>query len=511
MTPRAFIIAAWLLCSVFAAVAAERKLVIAHYMTDMVPVTSKPLNRWIDPELADPKGSTAALGGLHQTVPLAPLHLKNADLETAVAFEIRAAKQLGVDGFQFYYPLVDNLRLLSSYNRIIREFLRQAESHGDGFKISICFAHPNSAKAQSEAARVQLWSQTVRDLLKEKADSVAWLRTDSGKLLFYLWVGDALADGVGNLAQNPEQIRSVAKAYRRFSDAVDVPIEFIYQVRRPENDRRYIDAILESFHGVWGWTASEENPEFWDSLAKRCKESNTIYTQSVYPDYYTSKVYRKGGGHAILTTEEALKGGKNSFERHYRVTNLAQTPIDLLERAIHRDAAIINYVTWNDYPEGHHLAPEKSHNFGPSRLLRHFKRQWQTGAAKIERDQAIVFFKKYPTDAKPKHATAIRIKSANKDLAGENRIALVTLLTEPAEVFLNDHALGRVNGGLTLRSIPTETGSVRVRIVRDGDSVIEFATPVGITSEPLRTDRLTYSFSNSYRTEFEKLFSRSPR
>ena len=56
------------------------KLVLAHYMTDMVPRTDRPLIRWIDPELADPMGSTAALGGLHQTVPMASLYLKEADL-----------------------------------------------------------------------------------------------------------------------------------------------------------------------------------------------------------------------------------------------------------------------------------------------------------------------------------------------------------------------------------------------------------------------------------------------
>ena len=73
----------------------EGKLVMAHYMTDMVPRTRQKLIRWIDPELADPGGSTAALGGLHQTVPLAALHLEDADLDKAVDFEIRAARQLG--------------------------------------------------------------------------------------------------------------------------------------------------------------------------------------------------------------------------------------------------------------------------------------------------------------------------------------------------------------------------------------------------------------------------------
>ncbi len=41
--------------------AEDEKLVLAHYMTDMAPRTDRPLDRWIDPELADPNGSTAAL------------------------------------------------------------------------------------------------------------------------------------------------------------------------------------------------------------------------------------------------------------------------------------------------------------------------------------------------------------------------------------------------------------------------------------------------------------------
>ena len=90
----------------------DEKLVIAHYMTDMVPQTNRTPIRWVDPELADPRGSTAAVGGLHQTKPMAFLHLPNMDLMQAVDFEIRAARQLGVDGFQFYYPLVDNTATL---------------------------------------------------------------------------------------------------------------------------------------------------------------------------------------------------------------------------------------------------------------------------------------------------------------------------------------------------------------------------------------------------------------
>ena len=62
----------------------DDKLVIAHYMTDMVPQTNRTPIRWVDPELADPLGSTAAVGGLQQTKPMAFLHLPNMNLVHAI-------------------------------------------------------------------------------------------------------------------------------------------------------------------------------------------------------------------------------------------------------------------------------------------------------------------------------------------------------------------------------------------------------------------------------------------
>ena len=354
-----------------------------------------------------------------------------------------------------------------------------------------------------------MWSRPIRSLIQETRESPAWLRSKSGALLFYLWVGDALAVGVRGRASTPDQIREVGRAYQRLSETIGTPIDYIYQVRRPIIDPPYIDSIVKTFPAVWGWTASEEHPEFWDYLAKRCREEGCVYTQTVYPDYYTSKVYRKGDtDHTILSTDQALEAGVEGIERHYLVTNLAQTQIRLLQRAIDHDVPIINYVTWNDFPEGHHLAPEINHNFGPALLLKYFKRQWRSCERKVERDEAIVFFKKYRHDARPRYAVHLKIKSKNQNLAEEDRIELVTLLTEPAECYLNDRSLGMVGEGLQTRSIPSQPGPVRVRVVRHGRVIISFETPHGITNSPLRTDRLTYSYSNAFDREFTQLFTR---
>ncbi len=482
--------------------AANDKLVIAHYMTDMVPQTDRKLNRWLDPELADPKGSTAELGGLSQTVPMAALQLKNADLSEAVDFEIAAARKLGIDGFQFYYPLVDITPVLAKrYNQIIGEFLKQSESKHAGFKISLCLAHPSTAKQTTQAQRIALWSPSIRSLTEAHTDSSAWLRTADGSLLFYLWVGDALANGVDHLAQSPAQIRQVADAYKQLASAVGQSIEYVYQVRRKQIDQAYIDSVTEHFHAVWGWTASEEDVAFWNRLADRCHVNGCQYTQTVYADYYTSKVYAKGSaGHSILSTQQALDAEIDGIERHYRVTDLSKTQTQLLQQAIKRDASIINIATWNDYPEGHHFAPEVNHRFGNSILLHHFKRQWQTGSTVVPRDQAIVFYKRYRHDVVPKFNVPLKIKSHNKDVASEDQIELVTLLTAPANCFMNNQAMGKTPAGYHVHRIPSEPGPVRVKVVRANKTVIEFQSPVEITSAPLRTNRLTQSYSSDHET-----------
>ena len=199
-----------------------------------------------------------------------------------------------LDGFQFYYPLGDNTAALKGrYNEIISEFIRLSDTRYPGFKVSLCLSHPHTSRPSTEAERISLWSQPVRALLETTKNSPAWLRSESGSLLFYLWVGDALADGIHGRANTAAEIRDVGRAYQRLSKAIGTPIQYIYQVRRPEIDSSYIDSIVQTFPAVWGWTASEEHTEFWDYLARRCRETGCMYTQSVYPDYYTSKLYRQ--------------------------------------------------------------------------------------------------------------------------------------------------------------------------------------------------------------------------
>ncbi|MGB0333853.1 MAG: hypothetical protein ACPGGN_00665 [Opitutales bacterium] len=179
----------------------------------------------------------------------------------------------------------------------------------------------------------------------------------------------------------------------------------------------------------------------------------------------------------------------------------------MLQDAIDRDAAMINYVTWNDWPEGHHLAPEVNHNFAPSILLRHFKAKW-LGQPEPFADLAMLFFKKHPHDIAPENSITIDVKSSRDQPAAEDVIQAVTILTEPARLVLNGLDQGAVSEGLQITDLPRpeSDGPLKLVINRNGKKISEVSTPIGITSNPHRLDRMTYSISSRFREEFENIF-----
>ncbi|EOA11857.1 hypothetical protein A343_0011, partial [Porphyromonas gingivalis JCVI SC001] len=84
----------------------NKKLVIAHCMTNIILYKGHKMEDSCNPEYYPPYGNVSAtLGGLTQVLPLSDGFLSEASLDEAVEFEMKAAKQSGIDGFQFYYTL----------------------------------------------------------------------------------------------------------------------------------------------------------------------------------------------------------------------------------------------------------------------------------------------------------------------------------------------------------------------------------------------------------------------
>jgi len=126
---------------------------------------------------------------------------------------------------------------------------------------------------------------------------------------------------------------------------------------------------------VWAWTDSYAEDDGWEPVAEECRRRKRTYTQTVYPDYYTSKLYnldtREMIHHLRVLNMPFDKLGRET--QNYGVTYVFRK---LLERAVKLDVPVINVATWNDFAEGHHLAPEINHNFAFWVLLNHYKRKW---------------------------------------------------------------------------------------------------------------------------------------
>jgi hypothetical protein len=224
---------------------------------------------------------------------------------------------------------------------------------------------------------------------------------------------------------------------------------------------------------------------------------------SAFNDFYTSKLLERNTWN-IYSATDAAKAGLNKSERKYIATGLSYNFRKLLEFSIKQDVSIMNIITWNDYPEGHHLAPEINHNEGFSLLLNYYKSVWKNEPSPYSgKNVAAVFFKKYKHSVipEPYHFKVVDIEKG-VDAGMEDSIEVITWLNKPSTLKVNGRTIP-VAAGFSDSKFVSVPGSVNVSVYQDESEVLHFVTPEQITLHPFRTDRLTYSYSSEY-DEFYK-------
>eukprot|EP00928_Gymnodinium_smaydae_P017845 TRINITY_DN1680_c5_g1_i1.p1 TRINITY_DN1680_c5_g1~~TRINITY_DN1680_c5_g1_i1.p1 ORF type:complete len:600 (-),score=126.00 TRINITY_DN1680_c5_g1_i1:216-1991(-) len=482
----------------------ERKLVIAHFMTDLFFCKTFGFNANTNPEHYRPDGKAKDLGGLIQALPMAAHYLRDkSTMEEAILYEMKTAKRLGVDGFQFYYPLAHE-NYVTLITNIIRTFFQVAAREKLDFYLTICFCLAENGTEEEKRAR---WVKHVGSILEEHRDSPHWLKTTDGRTIFFTWCHDGLSDKVDKhfmVVRDPEGPRHVAEAYGKLFDELKLKHCIVYHLRWHDNPK-FVEAVLDHFPAVWGWTGLYDPDDKWDAVIARCKARGRYYTQTVYPDYYTSKVYPKDKhGPMYHNMAPAAEAGVENLERHLQYCRLSHNFRNLWERALTSDASMVNMVTWNDYPEGHHLAPEINHNFGFALLHRHFAQRWREPSAKIDKESAAVFYKKYKSSVRPKWFDYhLHCKDSNG--SNEDGIEVVTILREPATLAVGEERL-EVAAGLVATLLPMRAGPVSVQVLRGEEEILSFTCPEWITDEPYRTDRLTFAYSSDHLEVFRDIF-----
>lgn len=481
----------------------DKKLVIAHCMTNIIRFKGHEFEDSCNPEYYAPEGNVSApLGGLSQVKVMADSLLSTASLEEAVEFEMRAAIRSGVDGFQFYYVLG-----ATDWDRIIKAYFKvAAEKHLD-FKFTFCISHPDG---RTEALKVAEFAARMNRILDETGrDNPHWLRTPDGRLIIYQWLGESLADLPADKKGLPDAFY-IARAYKRLANAVNERFACLFTINEEISEEK-LNSMLDYFPATWIWTLPYDQQEFIGyRVAKTCLERKRTFTGSVFNDFYTSKLLKKGTWDMYHQVKDAVNAGINKVERKYITTGLSYNFRKLLEFNIGQNVPLMNVITWNDYPEGHHLAPEINHNEGFSILLNYYKSKWKgLPSPYADRDVAITFFKKYKhtTVPAPFNIPVVPFQKETIPALMEDSIEVVTLLKKKGTLKING-TLVNVPAGFAVSKTEMRAGPVEVSVSRNQQQVLHFITPEGITDHPYRADRITYTFSSEFDNFYNTLFKR---
>ena len=483
----------------------SKKMVIAHCMPNIISFKFHKLEDSCDPAYYSYKDNASAdLGGLTQVLPLTDKYYKDSTIDQAIAFDLKAAKLSGIDGFQFYFTIGNQ-----SWDEIIKAYFRVANALNLDFKFTFCFSHPWGG---TEAGKISEWSTRINNIIKVVPhDDTHWLRTPDGRLIVYMWYGEGLNDVPVDLAGFPIEFYT-ARAYKKLASAVKENFACMYSINENMTAAR-INSILDYFPTAWVWTMGYSKYYVGKTLAAECKKRNRFYTGSAFNDFYTSKLLKPGTWDMFYQVSDAVNAGIANVERKYMVTGLSYNFRKSLEFAIEQDAPIINIITWNDYPEGHHMAPEINHNYGFSVLLNYYKSVWKNETSPYDnRDVAIAFFKKYRHDYVP---DPYKIKLVNLDATfnpkNDDSIDVVTILKEPAQLKVNGEIVN-VLAGIQSTKFVMKPGAVKVAVIRNSIETKNFTSPEWITRVPYRTDMMTYTYDTEYQNFHKDLFgNRAPQ
>ncbi|MBT4817967.1 MAG: hypothetical protein HON70_19835, partial [Lentisphaerae bacterium] len=310
----------------------QRKLVVAHHMTAWVGWPQAPgFARAFDPV---PEGAAEDVVGTKSVCPMYGLVRDPplVDLEKAVRHELKSAVRMGLDGFQFFYPIHMHDGFLRKYSRVVQTFIKEAEVHAPDFRVTLCLCAPGNPATEPEM-RSQ-WAEHIRWILADTAESPIWLRSPDGRLIVYTWVPEGFVDAF----RGPDRphihhragIAATAVAYEKLAREIGEEIAFIFHMRGRSDDA-YANLIYDYFPAAWRWTEgnmSEAAPR----LAALARKRERLFSPSVYPGFFghTYKVGEKGGNGRGKVGEDPI----DELCRPYTKTQQTRLYRDLLEGAI---------------------------------------------------------------------------------------------------------------------------------------------------------------------------------
>lgn len=443
-------------------------------------------------------------GSYKTYTPLISVMTNPQKIEDALAYEILAAKKMGIDGFKFPVALYASVNFVDKYIDLVSLYVNTAEKRGIDFNFSLLVKlNRNKNKVSEEEAYNQLVSR-LKQLYANTKYSSKWLRNSEGELVIFTRETDLIVDrafGLKNVhafVTDGKIMDEIKAVFDRVETEVDSNLSFIFNSRHPFTPR-YNDLVLQYFPGITLDKYAMPNKEGVKKMAIYCKERNKPVFLSVFADLLNSQTMSKETGKMIF--ENSPLGKKLSMDELYVLTNSAKLTANyryFLQAAVDVDADVIDISSWNSYEEGSQIAPEIHHGFGYGEMLKYYKDLWINGEhnTTIEQEKLITSYKAYDSKYMAETNMEVRYGLTYYPHGCEDSVEIVTILNEPATVYCNGRNVGTVGSGLQSIYIPKKTGNVKVAVKRGSQVIIEYITPKKIIDDPIKSDYLTYSFTN---------------
>jgi hypothetical protein len=216
------------------------------------------------------------------------------------------------------------------------------------FRLTLCFSHPIGQARQEE--KIESFAAPARAVMDAVGrDSSSWLRADDGRILFYTWHPDGLLDRLGTnpwlVRRKPDLVSGIAEAYDQLADAIGVEAAWMYSMHYPDGKGAYINEVIEQFPAIKGWVSNCEEVGQWDYIAKHAQERGTAYSQDVYGDFYDGMPKYASSGDGIHLHEELEAVTVDEIVRDVHILDLSQNFRAQLERAVEREADLINVAS----------------------------------------------------------------------------------------------------------------------------------------------------------------------
>ncbi|MBD0401576.1 hypothetical protein [Flammeovirga sp. EKP202] len=423
--------------------------------------------------------------------------------DDAVAYEIKVAKEMGIDGFKFPLVIDADQSYMDRAIKNITYYVTSAVNRKLDFTFSIELILKRDPASMSEDLMYDVLQNRLKEIFQKTKYSDKWLRSSDNKIVVFTKSPLHVLDKTRvakekELTDHPEMIKEIHTTLKSISSSLNTKLTYVFETKYPAN-QRFNEEVLKLFPAISQSKQSMASEENVNALKNLCKSNNKPFIQNVFPDHLSSQMRLKKNDQLVQENSEVSKGlTLNDVYVTGQDLKLTHTYRNLLQSAVDNDAAMINLMSWNYFDDGSHIAPEAHHGFGYGMLLRHYKKMWLDEEDQgINRELLMTSYK--ATSSKHISKTRPEVKYTvhylNKE-EQEDRIEVLTILREPGEVYCNGKLLGEAPAGIHAFYASHQEGEVSVELKRGAKEIMKYTTPKVIKSNAEKIDWMTYSFTN---------------